>query len=636
MTSEAAAAKGIERLQRALDGVDQGLVLIDDECRIRTTNKLLNSYLCIPEELLERGADYTEVVRYCHERGDFAAAAEQLGIVELIAELRSHRAFGRNLNGPDARRLLFRYQPVGHDEFVLTYRDISARHSTVLSLRESERRLLDFAEAGSHWFWEMDENYCYTWFSDNFERRFGIRPGARYGKSRLDLIAEWAEKDGAAKHRQCLDRRQPFRNVIFRPKMAGDRVIWISASGSPHYDDKNEFRGYRGVSSDISEEVAFREQAKTDAERFASAMDGVNENIALFDDQDRLIFCNESYRDLNGRIRDIIKPGVTFDEILRANFEAGLVLNAIDDVEELSRLRLRQFHYPDGPVDFALRIGKWVRATVQILKNGERVLTLNDISGLKRAEADLRAAKEQAEQANHAKSMFLANMSHELRTPLNAISGFSEIISQELFGPLGDPHYSEYAQDIHASGQHLLAIINDILDLARIEEGQDTLEGSEHAIGDVIAACMPLVRERAAAGQIQIDLNIDAALPRVMLDLRRVKQVLLNLLSNSIKFTKPGGHIIVGAALGEEGDMVVAVKDTGIGMRPDDIPKALEPFGQIDSSLARRFEGTGLGLSLARQLTEAHGGRLVIDSEPNVGTTVQMILPRERFVTPAE
>jgi PAS domain S-box-containing protein len=358
LTSEAAASTEIELLQRALDGVDQGLVLIDAECRIQTTNKLLNSYLCIPEELLETGTDYTKVIRFCHARGDFTAAAEQPNIVELIAEMTSHQAFGRNLSGPGGRPLLFRYQPVGHDEFMLTYRDISARHSTVLSLHESERRLLDFAEAGSHWFWELDENYHYTWFSDNFERNFGIKPGTRYGKGRLELIAEWAEKDGAAKHRQCLDQRLPFRNVITRPKMASDRAIWVSASGSPRYDDKDEFRGYRGVSSDISEEVAFREQAKTDAERFASAIDGVNENIALFDAQDRLIFCNETYRDLNGRIRDIIKPGVTFDEIIRANFATGLVLNTIGDVEEYSYLRLRQFHSPDGPVDHSTRLNR--------------------------------------------------------------------------------------------------------------------------------------------------------------------------------------------------------------------------------------------------------------------------------------
>ncbi len=621
-------------LRRALNGTDHGLVLLDADCRIRFKNEMLNSYLCIPNKLLASGAKYTGVVRFCHERGDYAAPANSPNFAELIAEISSRRAFSRNLQGPGARRLLCQCQPVGHDEIVLTYRGISVRQATAMSLQDSERRLQDFAEAGSDWFWEMDENFRYTWISDNFERYLGIKPETRHGISRLDLIAEWAEEDGAAKHRHCLEQHLAFRNVITRPKIDGDQDIWVSTSGSPYYNDENVFLGYRGVSSNVTKEITFREQAKSDAERIAIAMDGLNEGIALFDPEDRLIFCNEAYRDLNNRVRDIVKPGVTFSEILRANFETGLVLNTLDDGEEFLHRRMRQFHNPDGPVDFELETGKWIRATVQILENGERVLTVNDISGLKRAEAELRAAKEQAEQANRAKSMFLANMSHELRTPLNAISGFSEIIRQELFGPLGDPHYSDYAQDIHTSGQHLLAIINDILDLARIEEGQDTLEESEHAIGDVIVACMPLVRERAAAAQIRIDLDFNDELPRVLIDLRRIKQILINLLSNSIKFTELGGQITVSAVLGDGGDMVVSVRDTGIGMRPEDIPKALEPFGQIDSSLARRFEGTGLGLSLARQLTEAHDGRLVIESEPGVGTTVRILLPSERLVTP--
>jgi signal transduction histidine kinase len=424
----------------------------------------------------------------------------------------------------------------------------------------------------------------------------------------------------------------PFRNVVSRPKLDDDRSIWLRVSGRPFYDDAGVFKGYRGATSDVSEEMAFRERVKSDAERIATALDSLEEQMALFDSNDRLIFCNEAFRNSNRRLGVVIEIGKKFEDIVRANFAKKYVLSPTSDVDEFVDARMQQFHNPEGPVDLQRPDRTWLRATVQVLENGERILTANDITGLKRAEAGLMAAKEQAEQANRAKSMFLANMSHELRTPLNAISGFSEIIQEELFGPLGDPHYSEYARDIHASGQHLLSIINDILDLSRIEEGMDELEESEHAIVDAIEACLPLVRERSAAARVRIELDIAAGLPRVIIDLRRVKQILINLLSNAIKFTEAGGNITILAAMAEGGSLEIAVRDNGIGMRPEDISRALEPFGQIDSSLARRYEGTGLGLSLARKLVEAHGGRLLINSELGVGTNVRMLLPPDHLV----
>ncbi len=251
------------------------------------------------------------------------------------------------------------------------------------------------------------------------------------------------------------------------------------------------------------------------------------------------------------------------------------------------------------------------------------------------AEQRILAAHEAAENANRSKSLFLANMSHELRTPLNAISGFADIMEKEMFGPLGDPHYKEYARDIHASGHHLLAIIDDILDLSRVEAGHSGFDGTESTIEDVVASCIPLVRRRAEEGEVSLYTNIERDLPRLVVDVRRVKQILINLLSNAVKFTEPGGRIEVFARMNGEDALEITVKDNGIGMRAEDIPKALEPFGQIDASLTRKYEGTGLGLTLVKQMTEAHGGSLHIDSQLGVGTAVTVRFPANRVVKPA-
>ncbi len=583
------------------------------------------------------GRDFAETLRFCHERGDFAGVEGCGSADELVTQSTMPRDWSLAPVWAQDRCLQLRGRPIAENRFLITYQDISTHQASAAAALDSDRRLLDFAEAGSGWFWEMDENYNYTWFSNNFSRSAGTKAESRYGRNRFDLIAEFADDNGEEIHRRTLSERKPFKDLITRPKFDDGKVLWFRTSGAPFYDQNNVFRGYRGVATDVTGEIAFRERAKTEGERIASAMDHLTETMALFDSQDRLVFCNEAFRALNRKIIDLIVPGVTFEEVIRANMQTGYFDGVVTAApEEFIQQRLKQFHEPEGPVDMILGDGSWVRINVQLLASGERVLAVGDITGLKRAEADLHAAKEQAEQASRAKSMFLANMSHELRTPLNAISGFSEIIQQELFGPLGDAHYGEYARDIHASGQHLLAIINDILDLSRIEEGQDELEESENTFAEVIQACLPLVRERAVAAKVRIELDIAADLPTVMLDLRRMKQILINLLSNAIKFTEAGGYVRVAASVEPSGDMIIAVSDSGIGMRPEDIPKALEPFGQIDSSLSRSYEGTGLGLSLARQLTEAHGGELQISSEPNIGTTVQIILPSYRVIMPVQ
>jgi PAS domain S-box-containing protein len=247
-----------------------------------------------------------------------------------------------------------------------------------------------------------------------------------------------------------------------------------------------------------------------------------------------------------------------------------------------------------------------------------------------RAARDLVAAKEEAELANRAKSDFLAMMSHELRTPLNAIIGFSEIMQSQMVGPLGSERYVEYSRDINRSGNHLLNIVNDVLDIARIEAGRMELNESRVDLAALIESCVAMIGPRAEAGRLDIAVEVEAGLPGVRADRRVLKQILVNLLSNAVKFTEPGGAVRVGARRDPDGGVAAYVADTGIGMRPEDIGVALKPFAQVDNKLARRYEGTGLGLPLVKSYTEMHGGWLSIDSTPGAGTTVTVHLPPAR------
>jgi signal transduction histidine kinase len=245
---------------------------------------------------------------------------------------------------------------------------------------------------------------------------------------------------------------------------------------------------------------------------------------------------------------------------------------------------------------------------------------------------DLRQAKDAAERASRVKSQFLANMSHELRTPLNAIIGFSDIIRRQLFGPIGDTRYQDYVGDINQSGHHLLRIINDILDISKLEAKAMALSDDLVDVGRLIAECARYVATAAATAGVEIVLDLPSGLPPLHADELRIKQVILNLLANAVKFARRGGVVAVAARLAGEGSMVLVVRDDGIGMSAHEIAIALQPFRQVESATNRRHTGTGLGLPLAKSLVELHGGTLKIDSEPGHGTSVTVTFPASRLV----
>ncbi|HEX7007495.1 MAG TPA: ATP-binding protein [Alphaproteobacteria bacterium] len=243
----------------------------------------------------------------------------------------------------------------------------------------------------------------------------------------------------------------------------------------------------------------------------------------------------------------------------------------------------------------------------------------------------LAAARDEANHANRAKSEFLAHMSHELRTPLNAINGFSEIIKDEMFGPVA-PRYRDYAGDIYRSGMHLTALINDVLDLSKIEAGKLEIEEQEIDPAAVVESSLRLVRDRAHKASLRLCVNVPRGLPSLRADERLLKQMLLNLLTNAIKFTPPGGRIDVAVRITESAGMAFAVHDTGVGIAPHDIPRALEPYGQVATTRKQNPDGTGLGLPLVKKMIELHGGTLELDSIPTFGTVATVTFPASRVV----
>ena len=381
------------------------------------------------------------------------------------------------------------------------------------------------------------------------------------------------------------------------------------------------------LNDSLTAEIRQRERIEKDLARslalYQATMDAVDEGILALDQDQRIVAVNQRFRELWGlRVQDA-HPGISNQTAERHAEDLERAVQASPEGDE------------DGAELVELVDGRiFERSVVPCHLDDQvigRVRTIRDVTHRITAERELRQAKELAEQSSRAKSEFLAHISHELRTPLNAIIGFSEIYLEEMFGRMSNDRYLDYAKDIHDSANLLLSLINDILDLSKIEAGRIELMDEEISVLKTARQSLRLVRSRAADAGLKLDFSVPMDLPVLRCDERALKQMLVNLLSNAVKFTPKGGRVSLNAEVSPAGEMAITVSDTGIGLSDDHIARALEPFGQIENALNRRHDGTGLGLPLVKALIEAHGGRLDIDSTPKKGTTMHLVFPADRL-----
>ena len=395
-----------------------------------------------------------------------------------------------------------------------------------------------------------------------------------------------------------------------------------------------------GIAIDITERKGAQARVTAAENRLRAALESMSESFVLWDARKRLVLWNRKFAEFFKFSKGQLRPGMSYEAIEQ------VAANAIERVQI-------EDGAPAEIYDLVLKSGRWLRyseratadgglvsvgADITAIKSQENALKKND-RDLRRTVENLRLSQERieelaanyeqekirAEEANRSKSEFLANMSHELRTPLNAINGFSEIMAGELFGPLGDERYADYVKDILSSGQHLLSLINDILDMSKIEAGKLQLQAEPIDPDELIEQSVRIMRARAEEKQIALIVECEA-LPQIEADPRALKQVLLNLMSNAVKFTPEEGQVIVRGYNANDG-VVLQVTDSGIGIAKEDLPRLGRPFEQIENQHSKSHQGSGLGLALSKSLIEMHGGTMRIDSVLGKGTTVSFCLP---------
>ena len=416
-----------------------------------------------------------------------------------------------------------------------------------------------------------------------------------------------------------------------------------------------------GIAVDITEQKSLAEKTVEADVRLRDAIETIPEAFVLWDAEDRLVLCNSHFQRLHKLPDSAVAPGTSYETVI----EVGSMPEVRTRLAEKSALA-------PGARTFEAQLddGNWLHISERRTKDGGYVSVGTDITRIKEHEQklvdnDLRLRatvidlkhsqttlekqaleladlaqkysdeKNRAEEANQTKSKFLANMSHELRTPLNAIIGFSEIMGSGMFGMLGSEKYQEYCHDILTSGHYLLEVINDILDMSKIEAGRMKLDLEPLDLAQTLSESLRVVSGRANDKNLTLSSDIDEADLAVVADRRAIKQILVNLLSNAVKFTPDGGKVVVRSRVLRE-SVILMIADTGIGIAPHSLKRLGKPFEQVESQLTKTYHGSGLGLAIAKSLTALHGGSMRLRSKLGTGTVVFVTLPRQGYERPAE
>jgi PAS domain S-box-containing protein len=516
--------------------------------------------------------------------------------------------------------------------FIGVCHDISPRLRAEEALRESEERLQDAIESMREGFAMFDADdrllLCNTRYREMYDLIADVlAPGVTFP----ELLRIGAERGQFPEAKGNIDawiadrmRQHHGPGVQIERQLSNGRWVKIE-------ERQTRCGNIVGIRTDITELKVREQQLRESEERYRHLVDLLPDGVLVLVDG-VIVFANDAMAKILGvKSRDNLLGRQELDFVPPGDREALLqrrreaILSRATETRETVNLRA------DGSrvdVERSRAVINWEGSIAYLM-------LVREITERKRVEKEIIAARYQAETANKVKSAFLANMSHELRTPLNAIIGFSDLMAQETFGPISPDQYRGYAGNIFDAGEHLLELINDILDLSKVEAGGEELQEEAIDIPELVQSAILLVQGRAAKGNVRLALDLQDDLPRLRGDLRKMKQILVNVVSNAVKFTEPGGSVTVCARCRPESGHVFQVADTGLGMAETDIPKALSPFGRIAKGVGRSIEGTGLGLPLTKKLVELHDGRLNLESALGVGTTVTLEFPPERVVTAA-
>ena len=370
-----------------------------------------------------------------------------------------------------------------------------------------------------------------------------------------------------------------------------------------------------------------RDEATAARRRLTDALESISEGFFLYDSDDRMVLCNSRYRELFPGMADVYRPGLEFEQMIRTVVERGIVVEAMQRPQEWIARRLAQHRNPSGRL-LLQSDGRWIQVSERKTQDGGTVGVFTDVTELKRREEEVAAARDEAMQATQAKSQFLASMSHELRTPLNAIIGYSEMLQEEA-EDLGQDRFLPDLMKIREAGKHLLSLINDVLDLSKIEAGKMDVLVQEFAVADLIEQVHSVIKPLIAKNANALEVIGAPDLGTMRSDQTKLRQSLLNLLSNAAKFTERGRITLAARRMaGPDGDRLqFVVSDTGIGMAPEQLQGLFQAFSQARSSTARDYGGTGLGLAITRHFCRLLGGDVAVESTPGKGSTFTLILP---------